>query len=254
MHQTGFVPSTYLEIDGLANFRDVGGLPTPRGPVRPGRLYRSDGLNLLSSSGRAQLERLGCTTVIDLRTTSEVLEAPGPVPVLHLPLHEELVDLPATASLRGHDAGVDWLQAFYELMIVSATAQFSTVLRTLARPTGLPAIVHCAGGKDRTGITIALILSALEVPRDVVLDDYAQRSGDPAVAGRIASVHARFIAEGIDPEVASALLSAPRRAMEGALRFLDVRYGGIDRYLGKACAVDRGTVDDLRARLVVAGA
>lgn len=246
-------PAPFVEIDGLANFRDLGGLPTASGTTRPHRLFRSDALNLVSETGHAQLERLGCATVFDLRSTEELVESPGPWPVRHLPLHEEFedLDLPAATSLSGRDAGVAWLQSFYELMLVDAAPRFASVFETLADADNLPAIVHCAGGKDRTGITVALVLSALEVPRDVVLDDFALKAPfDAAIAERVAGVHDRFVALGIESDVADGLLSAPRESMEGALLYLDDELGGINRYLSVVCGISQATVEALRDNLV----
>lgn len=136
-------------------------------------------------------------------------------------------------------------------MLVHAAERFASVFETLADPNNLPAVVHCAGGKDRTGITIALVLSALEVPRDVVLDDFALKAPfDATIAERVAAVHGRFVALGIEPGVAEGLLSAPRESMEGALRFLDEELGGIDRYLSAVCGLSSSAIEALRENLV----
>ncbi len=244
--------SPFVPIEGLANFRDVGGFATPNGTVRRGRLYRSDGLHQVSESGLAELRALGCVTVFDLRTTPELDERPGPLPVVHLPLHEELGtdDIADAMTITGHGAGVSWLESLYLLLLERATPQFRTIFALLADEARLPAIVHCAGGKDRTGITVALVLSALGVARDDVLDDFALQSPDPEWTRRRAVVHASFVERGMDADAAAGLVTAPRSAMLGALRFVDDAYGSVEGYLTGACGVEEGVLDALRANLL----
>lgn len=244
----------FVQIDGLANFRDLGGFRTADGVVRHGVLYRSDGLHQASELGLDALAKLGCATVIDLRTTPEHEEWPGPFPAVHLPLHEELAeqDIPDAMTISGRRGGESWLEGLYRLLIERATEQFAEVFAILADDGRLPAIVHCAGGKDRTGITVALVLEAIGVDRDEILDDFALQSDDPEWERRRAALHASLVERGIEPDAAHALVTAPRVAMEGALRFLDERYGGIEGYLGDACGLDGTLVARVRANLVEA--
>lgn len=254
MRQTCCVTqSSFVEIDGLANFRDVGGFRTQDGTVRHRTLYRSDGLHLATERGSESLRALACPTVIDLRTSEEYATQPGPLGAMHVPLHEVLGerDIVDALSLSGRDDGEAWLQALYELLIERATSQFHLVFTTLSDRSNLPAIVHCAGGKDRTGLTVALILCSIGVSRDDVLDDFALQSSDPEFHRRRERVHADFVGRGIEPEAARGLLSAPRRSMEGALDYLDRAYGGIDEYLVDACGLAPDVLGRVRENLVV---
>lgn len=243
---------SFVDVDGLTNFRDVGGLPTPDGVVRRRLLFRSDGLDQVSDDGRARLAELGVETIIDLRTYEERAERKGPLPSVHVPLHEEFDDddLVDSRRLLGRAEGEAKLRALYLLLLERARPQFRSIFATLADRARLPAIVHCAGGKDRTGITIALVLSALGVPREDVLDDFALQSPSPEWARRREALHARFVGFGIEPEAARGLLSAPRWTMQDALGWLDATYGGVEEYLCSACSLEPSMLADLRANLV----
>jgi protein-tyrosine phosphatase len=121
----------------------------------------------------------------------------------------------------------------------------------LASPGALPAIVHCAGGKDRTGLTVALLLSALGVDRDTVLDEYAALPGTPAHAARQDEVHASFVSMGVEPGAARALLSTPRWAMAETLDWVDERHGTVEGYLRGPAGVTPETLEHLRGALLV---
>ena len=242
----------FVDIDGLANFRDVGGLDTADGIVRRGLLYRSDGLCQMTTAGRDAVASLGIETIFDLRTSQELAELPGPFPTVHVPLHEVFGqdDLADSRLLSGRDEGEAWLQALYLLLLEQARPQFRAIFETLADRDRLPAIVHCAGGKDRTGLTVALVLCAVGVPRDVVLDDFALQPSGTGWTRRRDAVHAQFVSNGIEEEVANGLLSAPRWTMQDALASLDDTFGGIEEYLSRACSLDPSILSGVRGNLV----
>lgn len=243
---------SFVEIEGLANFRDLGGLPADEGHVRPRTLFRADGLHQAGDLGRADLVALGAATVIDLRTSIEYEERPGPLPVVHVPLHEDFEEgsMRDATLLVGREDGEAWLAELYRLLLATARPQFAQIVGLLADRGRLPAIVHCAGGKDRTGITVALVLSAIGVPRDVVLDDFALQVDDAEWARRRSAVHADFVSRGIEADAAAGLLSAPRWAMADALDWLDDACGGVAGYLS-SCGIGATTLESLRANLVV---
>lgn len=115
-------------------------------------------------------------------------------------------------------------------MLASAAASFGELFSRLADPERLPAVIHCLGGKDRTGLSVALLLTALDVPRQVVLDDY-QLSGDYRGAACAPEVVELFVGSGIARQAAEGLVGAPRWVMARALAELDETYAGIEGYL-----------------------
>jgi hypothetical protein len=109
-------------------------------------------------------------------------------------------------------------------VLSDAAPLVGTFFTTLAH-NGLPAVFHCAGGKDRTGMLAAILLRWLEVDREAVLDDYELTTAYARPADR-ELFHGLFVTAGLTPEAAAGVLSTPRWAMAEALDTLDTRYGG----------------------------
>src|SRR5690349_8901550 len=167
---TTSAPLRRLPVGVTYNLRDIGDYPTGSGArTRWGRLFRSDAARF---TGDRQLTDLGLRTVIDLRDDVEVVALPTGltafVPtVLRRPLDPR-------ALLGALDTGSsDPLGELYVAMIRERGRRLAEIVTDLAAPGALPALVHCAAGKDRTGVVIALVLSAIGVPDDVVATDYA---------------------------------------------------------------------------------
>ena len=161
-------PARHLALDGTRNVRDVGGYPASGGRrTRWRTLLRSDELTRIPEATRTALEDLGLRQVIDLRWPEELVTAPnafrrsGVVRYTSIPL---LADDPTPHS---------GLAGMYRHVLDARGTQLVDVVRALLVDDGLPAIIGCAAGKDRTGVTIALLLDLVGVPREVIIDDYA---------------------------------------------------------------------------------
>jgi len=191
------------------------------------------------------LRHLGIVTVIDLRTAEEVT-ARGRVPdelgatdYHHLPMFDVLPDWSNVGDLA--DPG--FLADRYAEMLDVGRATVGTVLRLLAEPSQLPAVFHCAAGKDRTGIVAALVLELLGVERNTVVADYAL--SHEAMVRLDEWVAAR------SPEYVAVLRERPTvvgearpHTMERFLAFVDDRYGSVT-----GLAQDLGVGAELIARL-----
>jgi protein-tyrosine phosphatase len=234
---------------GVLNFRDIGGYPVSGGGVtRRCVVYRSDSLHYLTGGDLAAFDALGVKTVYDLRRPGEIARFPGPRECVQLEIPSgDLATWPA-ASLQTRQDGEEWLAADYLSMLTGAAPAFGSLLARLADDRGLPAVVHCLGGKDRTGMAIALLLTALGVDRVTVLDDYELTSR--CHAARVPEVVEAFTRRGISRAAGEALMSTPRWAMAQALRELDQAHGGIRQYLLGAGGMSLQTLSALRANLV----
>jgi protein-tyrosine phosphatase len=167
----------WLELDGAVNVRDLGGLPTEDGrTTKPGVVLRSDNLQNLSEKDVRRLAEIGVRTVIDLRTPTEV-EQEGPGPLVAEGLRHVNLDLiPSWGAERAvpheqREAGD--LSHFYLGYLDDAPDAIVAALRVLADPDSGGAVVHCAAGKDRTGVVCAFALLVAGVPREEVVADYA---------------------------------------------------------------------------------
>jgi protein-tyrosine phosphatase len=156
-----------LQLEGAANVRDLGGLPTADGGVvRRGWVFRSDVLYRLTENDTMALRALGIRTVIDLRSRDEVRRYPvSPLQVAGF----QHVNIPIQSDTYSKTG--DMLED-YLLLLRNAAPGFREIFRHLANDP-YPLVINCFAGKDRTGLTSALILGALGVPDDVIVADYA---------------------------------------------------------------------------------
>ncbi|NUO97852.1 MAG: tyrosine-protein phosphatase [Nonomuraea sp.] len=181
----------WIDLEGAVNVRDLGGLPTRDGGLtRRGRIYRSDNLQGLTPADVSYLVgELDLRHVVDLRSTAEVsLEGPGPlthapeVTLHHLTLFAEggrHTDVEAD-SIDG-DRVLPWQErvvdeelrvtGFYFGYLRDRPDAVVAALRAMSRDDGA-ALVHCAAGKDRTGVLSALALEVAGATREAIVDDY----------------------------------------------------------------------------------
>lgn len=237
-----------IPFAGALNFRDIGGyLVSGGGMTRWRAIYRSDSLHYLTGDDLSAFDTLGVKVVHDLRRPGEIARFPGPRD--HVCMEIPSGDLAAwpAARLRTRQDGEEWLAADYLSMLASAAPTFGSLLSQFADDVRLPAVVHCLGGMDRTGMVIALLLTALGVDRSTVLDDYGLTSR--CHGSRVPEVVEAFARLGIARPAGEALMSTPRWAMDQALWELDQSYGGIERYLLGPAAMSSQTLTALRANL-----
>jgi len=172
-------PTDTVAVDGAPNFRDIGGYETADGRrVRSGKLFRSGMLVGVSDEGVATLEDLGIRTVVDLRTQEEVDalgtdHLPDTTSVVQIRIPSAGADPMVVEALKtGHFPYLPDLVSVNRAYITDDAAEFGELLTLLADEANLPAIIHCLGGKDRTGVSTALLLTILGVPWSTVRDDY----------------------------------------------------------------------------------
>lgn len=237
----------WIELAGADNVRDLGGLPTEDGgAVQPSRLIRSANLQELTDSDvRRLVEDLGVRAVADLRTGVEV-EAEGPAPlhadervdVRHYSLFPENGNTTDAAGTGDTDAPVvlPWQERGERFEAADVYLRYlderpDSVLATLRliADTDGATVVHCAAGKDRTGVVVAFALAEVGVQRAAIIEDYARS------AEAIEAIFARLLARatyagdvgGSDPDN-----HKPRaETMSHVLDALDERYGGAGGWL-----------------------
>ncbi len=239
-------------FEGVTNFRDLGGYPTTDGRrTRWGRVFRSDALHRFTPEDRQRYEALGLHAVYDLRGDEERDRHPNPFPSIQMALLSRPYGAspPDRSDRRDADAGEQALRQMYTGLLANGGPTFGRLLNRLAERAYLPAVIHCTGGKDRTGMTAALLLEMLRVPRHQVLDDYELTSRYRLREHQTES-YENMLAAGAAPEAAAAFLGAPRWTMAGALQELDDRYGGIDGYLTGPAGMTVATLEQLRSALV----
>jgi protein tyrosine/serine phosphatase len=232
-------------LSGAYNFRDLGGMRTRDGGVlRHGRLFRSDTLQELTDEDVARLvEELEIAFVIDLRQAVEAVEE-GRGPLARRPVcyaNVPLVDLDSPAGAPGELTVTQYLDHLeHDPNLVVAVELVASVVH---RPT----VLHCAAGKDRTGVVCAFALETVGAGRAAIVADYV------ATGERLVPLLARLRSS---PTYADDLDGSPDEShrpraatMERVLELIDARHGGASAWLERH-GFGAGERDALRARLV----
>jgi uncharacterized protein (DUF433 family) len=265
--------SRWIDLDGADNVRDLGGLPTVDGRrVQPHRLIRSDSLQGLNPDDVRQLvDDLGVRSIADLRSGVEVdTEGPGPmrdepiVEIRHLSLFPEAgVNTDAVAD-GGADAPVvlPWQQRYpkvseqerrrgaaeiYQRYLLDRADSIIEALRLIAQTDGAT-IVHCAAGKDRTGVVIAFALAEVGVQPSAIVEDYAL-SAERVEATIRRLAQRRTYAMDLDMAVDIDRHKPRAETMEELLAAMNERHGGIPAWL-RAHGWTAEDADALRSRLL----
>lgn len=250
--------STELVLSAPVNLRDLGGIPTASGPVRPGVAVRADDLALITPEVATSLVAGGLTAVIDLRTPEEARVtgrgplADRPVTYHHLPLMARFPDQdsPLVSPQTAAEMGVG-----YADMFATAAAPLVSALALIGLNPGTTAF-HCSAGKDRTGVLAAALLLTLDADERAIVDDYAASGPNVgAIMERLGqTIGAMFAGMGIDPDQFSDAARGTDfsgEAMESMLSTLRARHGDPLRPLRDVGLTD-GLVATLRARSIAA--
>jgi protein-tyrosine phosphatase len=219
--------------------------------VRWGTVYRADALTF-TADGLAAYRALGIRAVFDLRGLEERTRLPDPVDSVHLPVlaHVERAGaLPAWSAAVAHDDGERFLRTVYGGLLEHAAPVFGELFTQLADAANRPAMFHCTGGKDRTGMASAILLELLGVGRDDVLDDYELTTRYRLREHR-AEAFAGLLEAGMGPEAAAAVFGTPRWVMAETLADLDAVHGGAEAYLTSRGGMGRDVVAALRDDLL----
>lgn len=176
-----------IELEGAFNFRDFGGYRIQNGSkIKPGLLYRSESLARLTENDLEKIESLGIKVVCDLRTHDEVRKEPDRIPnnsgvkSIHIPMkskrHNELALIARIFALvTGKARKMDFEKVLIEIyreFVTDFTEEFSSILKLITDNNNLPILIHCKGGKDRTGFACALIQLILDTSSELVEQDY----------------------------------------------------------------------------------
>ncbi|MFZ9630119.1 MAG: tyrosine-protein phosphatase [Ilumatobacteraceae bacterium] len=244
-------PQRLIALDAVHNFRDLGGYPTTGGRTTRWRtLFRADGLYRLTTDDLEVVRTLQLRTVIDLRTEQELTNS-GRFPFEYHPItfhHVPVIDSTWTGlpqdEVRDRDPA-EFLEWAYLDMLNQTPERFARAFEHLCEADVLPAVFHCAAGKDRTGVLSMLVLGALGVPDEVIVADYAltteatdrmrewARREAPELGERLAAVPAAFVA------------SVPE-AMRRVIAVVNERHGSL-RGLVRAIGVGDDAVAHLQS-------
>ncbi|MDQ6695714.1 MAG: tyrosine-protein phosphatase [Chloroflexota bacterium] len=251
--------SRRLAWNACVNARDVGGYQTLDGErIRSHALVRTDNLHHLTPEAQRAVLDYGVRTVLDLRMLHELEIHPNPfaTPQAGLDsvqnegspryLNLQILERDDTETSAALDEATSMADE-YRVMLSRRKESIGAAIKAVVAGLGEGGVlVHCHGGKDRTGIVVALLLSLAGVPRETVTEDYALSEE------RLEPYHAAWLeeqskAQGAPVERPRWMASRPE-TMRDALSYLDQEYGGVEAYLQTA-GVTRAEVARIRRYL-----
>ena len=237
-----------LAWDGLLNARDLGGHPTEDGgETRWGSVVRADSVRQLTDEGWRAVVDYGVRTIVDLRSNEELAEDPPaelPVDAVHVSFFDdnpEVFEEVEAASESAPDHA-EATRRVYLIFLEHFKANVAAAVRAVGNAPDGGVVVHCHGGKDRTGLVSAFLLRLAGVPIAEVAADYALSEE------RLRTRHEEWFAQAADErelERLHRISKTPAASMVGVLEELERRYGSIAGFLKAGGATDE---DLARAR------
>ena len=264
----GSAPERVIHLKGTTNTRDIGGYPTADGrAIRWRQIIRSDYLARLTPAGFQTLEELGVKTVVDLRTVRENEKAPTvwlgehPPQIFHFPIgdsHNAWFNAQRKMMKKNNfteEEAVAHVIAGYGMIAEEGPPSLRNLMELVREPSNWPILIHCSAGKDRAGVAAALILEAVGVDRDTIMQDYllsnevgraeekaallsseSKRTRTGSKLGRGPSPGAWFPFVGVQPDMLQEFYSS-----------VDEQYGSMDAFL-----TDLGVDQEARKSLAAA--
>lgn len=249
----------------LSNFRDVGGLKTADGrTLRSGVLFRSDELTRLNAADLVRLREFGIGLICDLRSPGESRKRrpprlpDGSIRVVNVPIHWQSTRDGSRGQLLGFlfgktggDRFQEFIRGFYHHIAFGQPARIHEVITLLSRERNLPALIHCAAGKDRTGFVAALIQLLVGVPFEVVMEDYLRTNDyfEPRLE-RFVKVMRVVTLSQVSPERMRLVMQAHPEFLNEVHETIVKRYGTVETYLRQACGIDQATLQNLKDQLL----
>jgi len=258
------VADRMVTLAGGQNFREVGGYPTTDGKqLRRGRLWRSAKLDELTKADADIIAELGIRTIADLRRTNERSSSPTPEALLtqtrvlawdvQVAQQEEIM-----AGLfetdRSNDEYVATMLELYRQIPEQHVTHLSDLYTAIADGE-TPVLIHCAAGKDRTGIAVGFLLDAIGIERVYTLSDYAEtehlldwdRLAHSAVAG--AGVAKRWL-DRLAPDAMPLLQRSDPRYLASAFGEMETRYGSTVGFMRERLGLSDAVIARLRDQLL----
>ena len=244
--------SRRLTLDGAPNIRDLGGYPTRSGhTTRWQKLLRGGRLSNLSDSDQRVLTEFNLKIICDFRSPDEY--------------HRDLTKLGKQSTAIVHNLSImpgnqqsmigigdfdatqitSWMLRLNRELALNHCHSYQQMFELLLAVGDGGFLFHCSAGKDRTGFAAALILSALDVPRNIIMDDYLLTAQYYPPVGELEYLINKYAADwpNVDRDLFATITATRQEFLEAAFNAIDECYGSMDEYLEKAlglCAQKRG--------------
>jgi protein tyrosine/serine phosphatase len=245
-----------LDWEGALNARDTGGLPASDGRrIKPGALVRSDVLTRLTPSGRAALVAHGVRTVVDVRTSEEIArDVDYPFRATRADTDPNYVNISFVvdldeqkqAEVRARRESATELGELNRMDLELHKAGIGAIINAVAEAAPGGVLIHCYAGKDRTGMSVALLLSVAGVSDEDIADDYALTTLnlEPLISDWLDTIE-----DEAERERMRILATPSRKAMLDTLAYVHDQYGSAEQYLLSA-GVSQDHVARIKERLL----
>lgn len=257
----------HIPLEGAKNFRDFGGYHTEEGRfIQEGLLFRSDGLSRLTAADFEKIAQFGIRTICDLRRDKERLRSPTNwqdtrAKIHHLPLLSEtgptaVDEIAAMGARCDARAARDIMVNIYRGLITGEQAQhyYRRMFPLLSEQENLPVLIHCSGGKDRTGVSCALILWFLGVPRADIIDNYLHSQplyGDLVDLRKVGpQMFDHHVFADIDEEALRLMFGVQEEYIQAVFDLLDENNETPQSFIGQRLGLDISVLANIRKNLL----
>jgi protein-tyrosine phosphatase len=226
-----------VPMQGIFNFRDLGGYYNQENKqIQWSKLYRSGSLAMATKRDMDVLNKLDVETIIDFRTEKESYTYPNKFKapqVYNLPLrgnrHDIFFNEILSQKMKLNDI-LSYDQDVFSFLLENNSDYFIKMFDILLEEKNYPIVIYCSLGKDRSAIATILILAALDVEEDIIMDDYLLSNEliNYRSLVRNADMYPIEVQESI-----TALFRAHKDSFKYTLELIKTNYGSIDNYLEK---------------------
>jgi protein-tyrosine phosphatase len=241
-------------MGGAPNFRDLGGYNSGNGKQTVwGKVFRTQALDQLNDRDVEKMREMGIKTVIDFRDDDEVKKAPSRLPegvnTIRLPIvvgnhTSDSVQQAMQSLLSDSLQGIRFMENANRQFVMEYSVQYKAFFDILLREENYPVVFHCTAGKDRTGFAAAMLLSALDVDWDTVMEDYLLTNNYLKPPMSQSSEQAASPALRLIWSVRPSYLNAARDEIMQ-------HFGSIDNYLQKELQIGKVEKEKLKRYLLV---
>lgn len=264
---TQAAPVHLVPITTVSNFRDLGGYANNEGRVtRSGILYRSGEFSRLSRREQPILNGLGISKMVDFRSAEERQRSPSSwhdeatrPDILLLSIGGSAADWSSALSQQLQQGGFTESELnnifidMYANVPLENSAEYAALFDVILANDGAPLLFHCTAGKDRTGIAAALILSALNVPRETIMQDFMATNATvdlEHMAAMLARIFSSQSSTDISEQSIRPMLMVEPVYLETTFITIESEFGSVDNYLRQALGLSDADRAELQLLLL----